>query len=197
LSEHFCPKRVICLRVGGRPSYNDWLTCSRRLSVGISLFANADIFFDESVRLLGSYLKRPKSVVALSRHDFADGSFRVSSHHRNPLGTEFEKAPFLAGSSRLRLGAGLLPDRILRNPCIRHSRIGNPQVEPMDQAHSCHQRNCCMVRTEDRNRCPQMNTRPFRRNTFHLPHMCSYIDRFLRRKFRNCQHCMAGILVWL
>lgn len=75
LGDHFCLERVICLGVGGRPSYNDWLTCSRRLSVGISLFANADIFFDESVRSLGSYLKRPKSVVALSRHDFADGSF--------------------------------------------------------------------------------------------------------------------------
>lgn len=81
LGDDFNPERIICLGTGGKPRYDDWLTWSRGLSSGVSLFANADVFFGDSVRLLASYLKRPKSVVALSRHDFVDGSFVP---HPNP-----------------------------------------------------------------------------------------------------------------
>jgi len=56
-------KRVQC-----RPTYKDWLTLSRDLLTNeISLFSNADIYFNFSLENLKNYLKKPKSFVCLSR----------------------------------------------------------------------------------------------------------------------------------
>jgi hypothetical protein len=50
------------------PSYKDWLDISGTKNE-ISVFANADIYFDESINKAFNYLKNEKSLICLSRHE--------------------------------------------------------------------------------------------------------------------------------
>lgn len=50
------------------PCYTHWLSAARRRS-GISVFANADIYFDSSITLLSGYLQHERSLVCLSRYE--------------------------------------------------------------------------------------------------------------------------------
>lgn len=50
------------------PTYADWL-CTAQQRSGVSVFANADIYFDTSLCRISEYCTTPKSLVCLSRHD--------------------------------------------------------------------------------------------------------------------------------
>jgi hypothetical protein len=50
------------------PSYKNWLDISGTKNE-ISVFANADIYFDESINKIFNYLKNEKSLICLSRHE--------------------------------------------------------------------------------------------------------------------------------
>lgn len=52
------------------PSYQDWLKYSVDICPNSDvIFANADIYFDESIQGLNKYLKDCRGIVCLSRHD--------------------------------------------------------------------------------------------------------------------------------
>lgn len=68
------------IRFSQRPTYHDWIACARH-SRGIGVLANADIYFDESASLLPGLLARPRTFVALTRHDWRNGSLHP---HPNP-----------------------------------------------------------------------------------------------------------------
>lgn len=62
--------KIKILRLEGRPTYRRWLElASREAGAGISILANTDIYFDDSVAQLHAVLEQPKSFLALSRWD--------------------------------------------------------------------------------------------------------------------------------
>jgi len=74
--------KVSYLRSVGKPSYREWLDHSRtRLGRGISIFANADISFDETLAKLGDYVALPRSIVCLTRHEDVRGTPKL---HKTP-----------------------------------------------------------------------------------------------------------------
>jgi len=64
-------RRVSVMRLDRRPSYLDWVRESRRRFAGqISILANSDIYFDDSVGyLIEIFNREPEAFVALSRYD--------------------------------------------------------------------------------------------------------------------------------
>ncbi len=64
-------RRLSVLRVSDRPTYLDWVRESRRRCPGqISILANSDIYFDDSIaRLIEIFRADPKAFVALSRFE--------------------------------------------------------------------------------------------------------------------------------
>lgn len=77
------PSRLTALRLDHRPTYADWVKLSRELCAGqISLFANADIYFDDSIAQLAPlFAADPNAFVALSRYDLLNGKEVL---HPNP-----------------------------------------------------------------------------------------------------------------
>ena len=66
------------IQIQGPPTYKDWLSTS---SEGISIFANADVYLDDSISKASEYLKYPNRIICLSRHeDEPDGI----TEHKNP-----------------------------------------------------------------------------------------------------------------
>jgi Exostosin family len=62
--------RLSVRAVSQRPTYRLWLECSSELGLrGISVLANSDIYFDETLPQLRRYLDGPQKFMALSRHD--------------------------------------------------------------------------------------------------------------------------------
>lgn len=62
--------KLTVLDVPTRPTYADWVRLGRELSVqGISLLANTDIYFDESLPAVREALRSPRAFLALSRYE--------------------------------------------------------------------------------------------------------------------------------
>lgn len=76
-------RRLSILRLDRRPTYLDWVQESRRLCPGqISVLANSDIYFDDSIGLLlDLFAHEPDAFIALSRFDKAGDAF---TPHPNP-----------------------------------------------------------------------------------------------------------------
>jgi hypothetical protein len=63
-------EKISLQKVTGKPTYKDWISLSEKLGInGISLFANADIYFDSTVESLAHYLEKAKSFVCISRKE--------------------------------------------------------------------------------------------------------------------------------
>lgn len=77
------PARLTSLRLDHRPTYADWVGLSHELCPGqISVFANADIYFDNSIGELAQLFSAdPNAFVALSRYDLTNGKETL---HPNP-----------------------------------------------------------------------------------------------------------------
>ena len=70
------------LNIDSRPTYLDWTNISKEFpKSGISILANSDIYFDESLSLLKAFMKIDRTFVALSRWDIRQG---VAVPHPNP-----------------------------------------------------------------------------------------------------------------
>jgi len=72
-------KKLRCIFLDRIPSFKDWLSIPVD---GISLFCNADIYFDESISEIKNYVKSNKSVVCLTRKDVKGCD---TSSHPNPI----------------------------------------------------------------------------------------------------------------
>lgn len=80
---HRPDRRLSILRLDCRPTYLDWVQESRRRCPGqISVLANSDIYFDDSLGfLLDIFEQTPDAFIALSRFDKAGDAF---TPHINP-----------------------------------------------------------------------------------------------------------------
>jgi hypothetical protein len=66
--EKFGSTKINLIEYVGAPMYFDWIEHSKKLPFGdISIFANADIFFDSSIKKLNDL--KEKSIVCLSRNE--------------------------------------------------------------------------------------------------------------------------------
>jgi hypothetical protein len=68
------------IRIEKIPTYKDWIEHSQTNKL-ISVFSNADIYFDESINKMFQYLKKPNSIICLSRHEDLDSGKIL---HKNP-----------------------------------------------------------------------------------------------------------------
>ncbi|GJL96296.1 MAG: hypothetical protein DHS20C06_01130 [Hyphobacterium sp.] len=75
--------RVTVFRMDSRPTYQDWTRLAEISSpTHISILANADIYFDETIsRLEELFASDPTAFVALSRYELVDDKLRL---HPNP-----------------------------------------------------------------------------------------------------------------
>jgi SAM-dependent methyltransferase/glycosyltransferase involved in cell wall biosynthesis len=81
-----CPaihdSRIETIALAKRPTYFDWISLSSQLVPGtVSLLANSDIYFDESLSEIARVFSEPHTFMALSRHE---ESGEVISCHLNP-----------------------------------------------------------------------------------------------------------------
>ena len=78
---HRPDRRLSILRLDRRPTYLDWVQESRRRCPGqISVLANSDIYFDDSIGLLLDLFEhKPDAFIALSRFDQAGDAFTPHS----------------------------------------------------------------------------------------------------------------------
>lgn len=68
--------------IASRPTYQQWVQLTKQLErPGISVLANSDIYFDETIAALNKYLDKPQRFVALSRYEKVAGALRP---HPNP-----------------------------------------------------------------------------------------------------------------
>ena len=65
---HIYTNKLNFIRINRIPTYRDWIQYSKTNNA-ISIFANADIYFDESVNKISNYLSKPNSMICLSRHE--------------------------------------------------------------------------------------------------------------------------------
>jgi hypothetical protein len=67
--------KIKYLSVGRVPTYGDWVEQSQKLNdtlAEISVFANADIYVDETITQLKDFTKQKDSIVCLTRHEVID-----------------------------------------------------------------------------------------------------------------------------
>lgn len=78
---HRPDRRLSILRLDRRPTYLDWVQESRRRCPGqISVLANSDIYFDDSIGLLlDLFEQKPDAFIALSRFDKVGDAFTPHS----------------------------------------------------------------------------------------------------------------------
>lgn len=70
------------MAVDGRPTYRQWIELSRSHAPGrMSVLANSDIHFDDSLPLLGECLRGARAFVALSRYEMLGDTLQA---HPNP-----------------------------------------------------------------------------------------------------------------
>ena len=74
--------KVISVQVKTRPTYKLWLNLAQKYAPdAVSIFANADIYFDNSICQIATVLKEHKTVIALSRYEKVNGD---TFPHPNP-----------------------------------------------------------------------------------------------------------------
>ena len=77
----FGRKKIDPIRLDRRPTYLDWIRMSSGLDSGdISVLCNSDIYFDDTIRLMKSFLSGPERMVCLTRHEFHGGEVVVHEH---------------------------------------------------------------------------------------------------------------------
>lgn len=73
--------RLDVVRVKERPKYSDWVSLSESLPEGtISLLANSDIYFDDSLVRLSSAISDDSTFMALSRYDPDGNDWKIRSN---------------------------------------------------------------------------------------------------------------------
>lgn len=77
---HIYANKLNFININRVPTYKDWIESSKTNHI-ISIFANADIYFDESINKLLNYLDKPNSMICLSRYEDCSGS---CTPHPNP-----------------------------------------------------------------------------------------------------------------
>lgn len=74
--------KIQIIRTSCRPTYSDWIQLTLDLDFeGISILANSDIFFDESITLMSSAFNEDNVFMALSRWEFSSNHSHI---HKNP-----------------------------------------------------------------------------------------------------------------
>ena len=74
--------KIEIIHLDRRMTYLDWVGITmERCDSGISLLANSDIYFDETVGILADVLADKRAFVTLTRHEAGNG---ISSLHKNP-----------------------------------------------------------------------------------------------------------------
>jgi hypothetical protein len=68
---HLYANKLNFIKIDRIPTYKDWLDYSIKNNA-ISIFANADIYFDESINKAYKYLEKSNSLICLSRHEDLD-----------------------------------------------------------------------------------------------------------------------------
>lgn len=77
--------KIQFIEVGHIPRFGDWIKYSKQFAPklnDISVFANADIYLDETAKDLKEYANQSESIVCLSRHEFV--SETEATPHPNP-----------------------------------------------------------------------------------------------------------------
>lgn len=132
------------------PMYLDWLETAQQKN-GISVFANADIYFDASLCQLNEYLSRPKSLVCLSRHNVTkDGT--VVPHPRPKWSQdvwainndEIGRITFL-DQLKIRIGLCRCDNQFAYHFAVRGWDLFNPMEHVM-----CYHKHASEVRTYDK-----------------------------------------------
>lgn len=79
--KRFGRKKIYPIKIDRRPTYLDWIRMSSGLSPGdISVLCNSDIYFDDTIRLMNSFLSGSKRMVCLARHEFRAGEVVLHDH---------------------------------------------------------------------------------------------------------------------
>jgi hypothetical protein len=144
----FDSPRLSIRPVAERPTYRLWLECSRELGLrGISVLANSDIYFDETLPRLRRYLDGPQKFLALSRHDKV-GSALVP--HPNPkwsqdvwaVDTRSQLAPGLLKSLDIPLGVPRCDNKVAYLFAVHGWELFNPMSDVRSvHVHETQQRN--------------------------------------------------------
>jgi hypothetical protein len=75
--------KIEFIKIDRVPTFRDWILFSKNIrDKDVSIFTNADIYFDSSILKFKEYIRYPKSIICLSRHDdLEDGRIEL---HQNP-----------------------------------------------------------------------------------------------------------------
>lgn len=75
--QKFTQEKIKLIEHSGRPSYFDWIESSVNLPLeDITIFANADIYFDSTIGKVKDYLQKDQSIMCLSRYEL-DGKIII------------------------------------------------------------------------------------------------------------------------
>lgn len=125
--------KLTVLAIPQRPTYADWLLLGREHGVqGISLLANTDIHFDDSLPLVRRCLAAPQSFLALSRYELTASQLVA---HPNPqwsqdvwgLQTQSSLHPSLLKSLEVPLGVPRCDNKVAYLFAIHGWVLTNPQ----------------------------------------------------------------------
>ena len=129
----FKDPRLTVLPLARRPTYADWLRLGREQHVhGISLLANTDIHFDDTLPLVRRCLARQQTFLALSRYELSAGTLVA---HPEPewsqdvwgLHTESTLHPELLRSLEVPLGVPRCDNKVAYLFATRGWAVSNPQ----------------------------------------------------------------------
>lgn len=63
-------KKISLIKIKNIPMYSDWVNYSSCLDIDeITMFANADIYFDDTIEKIKDYLRGQKKIICLTRHE--------------------------------------------------------------------------------------------------------------------------------
>jgi hypothetical protein len=126
-------KKIVIMQFDERPTYRDWLELSMEGEAHISVLANTDIYFDESILNLCKYLDG-EVFVALSRYEKVKEEFVP---HPNPhwsqdvwcVDTENKFTETLLRSADIKLGIPRCDNKIAYVFSINGWKVSNPFYE--------------------------------------------------------------------
>ena len=72
---HLYANKLNLIKIDRIPTYKDWIDYSIKNDT-VSIFANADMYFDDSINKVYKYLEKPNSLMCLSRHEDLDESIK-------------------------------------------------------------------------------------------------------------------------
>jgi len=71
IDDYIYSNKLNFIKINRIPTYKDWIDYSIKNN-DISIFANADIYFDDSINKVYKYLEKPNSLMCLSRYEDFD-----------------------------------------------------------------------------------------------------------------------------